>query len=720
MQNRIKGAVSSLKDNRGAGIITVLLAMFFVTTLGSAILYMAYTGLLIRSTEERGVRNFYDTAELMDELQAGFYTVASDSAGIAYNEALIRFSEDSASFSTQYSAAVLDWVSASSQPLAISGGTNTYYYDTRVLSELLLHGGVPREDIYIVGVDDPAEEIRPIHLSGNVTTPPAGLSTIYGNMGTIAYDDESITFEGISINYTNPTSGISTTVTADIELSIPDYTSGVPGGASYDFSDIFGYAAIAKGDITFASGATFDGSLYADNIILQGTGNTVIDETVITANELEVPLGHTVTVQANGQLWAQGIDLSGTSSTLNVMRDGAVYVQNDIALNGTGSVLNVTGSIYGFGDSIDTPTQSSAIVINGLDTTVELSNIQRLMLAGHSFILEPRTDDVIGGILMGESISAAPNQLAYLAPTSILNNIDSNPLLLSAGEAVPSFTPPGNTQLFPDGSTLDTFGATVQTMVYPLPSTPATQAVYYFLTFATPQGANDYFSRYFSFNSAEISSYLDAYTALYNVTNDPETAGNTLITDGAGGYVLPSVNPLSAVEADGLESLYSSLGTTLSGVHEAGSTPYDYLVSQDGIVNFGRLFAPQPAPTWPSAFLNLNKDFVGYFTPTDITLTPGSFYANADFIISTANVQVNADFDGLIICAGDITVGPGGKLTGDSTKTRSAIDAEYGTHPYSMADFLTGSSFNSFDALVSNEGLQDITDYVGYSYWEKT
>lgn len=66
---------------------------------------------------------------------------------------------------------------------------------------------------------------------------------------------------------------------------------------------------------------------------------------------------------------------------------------------------------------------SSAIVINGKNTTMDLSGLEKIMLAGKNYIASSqiagkRTNS--NDVMTGESLTVKGTQLAYLAPSEIL------------------------------------------------------------------------------------------------------------------------------------------------------------------------------------------------------------------------------------------------------------------------------------------------------------
>lgn len=124
-------------------------------------------------------------------------------------------------------------------------------------------------------------------------------------------------------------------------------------------------------------------------------------------------------------LWANRIKIGSSSALFR----GTTYVQDDLDLSGSQTAATLAGSYYGFGNSLTDSTKSSAILVNGAETMLDMSGLTRLMLAGHSFITNPSSSGTTTDVLMGESVSVRGNQRAYLVPTDYLDGAGSNPLI---------------------------------------------------------------------------------------------------------------------------------------------------------------------------------------------------------------------------------------------------------------------------------------------------
>ena len=140
-------------------------------------------------------------------------------------------------------------------------------------------------------------------------------------------------------------------------------------------------------------------------------------------------------------MWAKGLN---TNSSELVSLTGSTYFADDLTISGRNNNVTLAGNYYGYGSTESAQSDdckfkdsyvgaspaelNSAITINGKNTTLDLSGVQKLMLAGKNYIATSMISAVSMNIvnstdiMMGESLTVKATQLAYLAPTEILGN----------------------------------------------------------------------------------------------------------------------------------------------------------------------------------------------------------------------------------------------------------------------------------------------------------
>ena len=134
---------------------------------------------------------------------------------------------------------------------------------------------------------------------------------------------------------------------------------------------------------------------------------------------------------------------------------GTTYVADDLtveknAKSSDGSQVKIAGEYYGFGspdsakesknytqtgqtkenalprlyDTLSDADLSSGIVINGRNTTIDLSGVKKFLLAGRNYIavsgVKGSSENANSDVMLGESLSVKGSQLAYLVPAALL------------------------------------------------------------------------------------------------------------------------------------------------------------------------------------------------------------------------------------------------------------------------------------------------------------
>ena len=178
--------------------------------------------------------------------------------------------------------------------------------------------------------------------------------------------------------------------------------------------------------------------------LAEPTGKENDDKRMVAATELYLGKGATLESDSYGELWAGKITMHGaatsTGSANMNFKGNDVYVAGDLRIDGAnnnftaGSLVdeNYSGQYIGFGTGENG--DSSAIVVNGTGTDIDLSGLINLTLAGNTYIATKTAKDNLTeadgnlngnasdrkDILMGQSIAVKSDQLAYLVPADLV------------------------------------------------------------------------------------------------------------------------------------------------------------------------------------------------------------------------------------------------------------------------------------------------------------
>jgi len=668
MQKKLHNAHKALRGNSGSGIVLVLVCMLCVSILGVMVMYLSYTGLLLKVTERQSKADFYDASTAMDEIRAGVQKYASDAIADAYKTVLINYNYPN---------------------FIPTGSTMEKQFKSEFKSNIL------KSDLF-------SADKYSLAALENMTGTGASVT------GSCIVDTaaDAIVLKNVAVTYTD-SKNYTTTVSSDISIGMPEFSYVV---SNYSVSNLPSFALIAQDKLQAGTsdntlgvvGSAYAGSVQADNP-LTFNGGTVVCKGLITVNS-DGAHPSALTAADSTTLWANRIKV-GASSSLTLK--GNTYVQDDLDLTGVNATTALSGGYYGFGDSTTDSTKSSAILVNATGTTLNLSGLTRLMLAGHSFVSNP-TGEGSTDVLMGESISVRGDQRAYLIPTKYLNGVSSNPYIYSGEAPAVTLTGTGDTELG------QKYGVTVKQVITNYPGTEQ-HIAYYFMQFSSTDNANSFFKDYFTGNSKEIVGYLKEYSALTTGTGTTQSAGYTLksATDSSGNatYTLGSIYSGSfETSAKQMTSTFNQLTTTLFARKSGNVTqdnPYAYFVNET------KIKAAIPTAGSSLTFYD-GANGVGIVANGDYEIS-STLSDDVCIVIATGTVTVNKAFSGIIIAGGDIVLN--NSVSTDETHVSAALSAT--SAGYKLSDFLQNGAANTSSTSGGSNSGWNLGDLITYRNWKK-
>ena len=420
------------KRNSGSSIVIVIIAMAMIGILATTLLWMSYTNYQIKVNDIRNKNSFYSAETVMEQIVAGLQKETSDAVAVAYQEVLSNW-EELGSESNRYSSFASMYLDTLVKHLRDSEKGDGYY------SRDILEGYV---DTTIWGnVNKTAWNNGTDETDASKAKAPV-MELVNGN---------SLVLRNVFVSYMD--GDRLSIVSTDLCLDVPEIVFTQSGS----IDDLYDYLLIGNQGISLTQGSgqvTGDGSIYAGTddkgkggIIINPASSLAINNGryVISKGEIDVVgpgAGFIVrdAKETGSSVYAKNLDLqSGTISL-----DSKTYIANDLTLSGSGSKATLTKEYYGYGTSTamgleSDPTDqenSSAIIINGQNSIVDMSGVNTLMLAGRAYIGTNTTKEELDqnaaaavkdagkknekAVLMGESITVKGGQIAYLVPTECL------------------------------------------------------------------------------------------------------------------------------------------------------------------------------------------------------------------------------------------------------------------------------------------------------------
>ena len=527
------------QQNQGFSLFTVLIAVSFVGILGLLVLYIALANFNMKVTDLKGKDSFYTAERALEEIRTGLQEDVGNAMSKAYTQVLETYNKENRS-----------------QDSSMDRQRQSDFQD-RFIKELMrtLRASQTTDDIYSLDYlrgyvdleyDDSKESL--------IITNPTGTSPVMKAVKNVGKntEDNGVLLKNLKVIYVDE-KGHAAIICTDIRLLVPEVQFPTPS----TLPDLMNMIVVAdKGIICEGNESTptsINGSIYAGNLPAAATSdpdtsiqvtsgaslNVESGDKVVCKGEISVGLNSTFTSGGSVNLWARGLN---AASVKNVTLSGTTYFADDLTIAGKNNNVKISGNYYGYG-SYESATSddcvakdqyiqsglsgaalSSAIVVNGKNTTLDLSDTQKLMIAGRNYIASSKvkandrtnTNDVV----TGESLTVKGTQLAYLAPAEILG-ASGNPMTyddyLTHLNGADEISVNWDTAVEAwGGRTLREIGVDstepVQAVFYN--DNSATGYVYFYLNFTDAQKSADFMQIYYQ-NNPTIKTNMDKYLSFY-------------------------------------------------------------------------------------------------------------------------------------------------------------------------------------------------------------
>lgn len=559
------------KDDSGSAFIFVVIGVMFVSIVGATVLSVATNYVTTVIVDHYSTDNFYQTEGYLSEIRSGIEEIAGKANEKAYLEVVEHYTSPK----------------MTSQMKTIYGKK----YLTGIVRKLNHDALVPTEtsaeikDIESKPAADSTVttdwEQLSMDLIKKMSTNPGTLGSTYGTNDLryrFEYDKDEkelyLVIRGLIIKYTDET-GYRSSVKTDIRIGVPDYA--FEGNRTYE--ELKHYVSISDDILrvdtdNHSVDAAVSGNIYSGTAKKmespnddEGSGIQIHPRTkavfhskrIISRGNLNIFSGADVKMSglsgpaSLGELWLKNIVVRkpspavGGAMTSNVNINDNAYILDDTSIEDDNATVNLGGNYYGYSynrDNSDTTEgnaslrsdYSSAILINGRNTTLTSNGLTKLILAGRTFVqrneklADGTYQESVDDIMMGESLAVRSNQIAYLVPEEFILD-GHNPLV---GAEVGDDTDARNKVNIAALKSLavGNEGKTMADFLKPGEEITANynnsgQYVYLYLNFKSEVAANEYFSCYYNQeegsspnNSKPNKEYLDDRAQSYIATLD--------------------------------------------------------------------------------------------------------------------------------------------------------------------------------------------------------
>ena len=782
------------QQNQGFSLFTVLIAVSFVGILGLLILYIALSNFNMKITDLKGKDSFYTAERALEEIRTGLQEDVGNAMSKAYTQVLESYnvenrSQDSSMDRQRQSEFQDCFITELMRTLRVSKTEDNIYNMER------LRGYVDLE------YDNSKESL--------IITNPAGSAPVMKAVKNVGKNTENngVLLKNLKVIYVDE-KGRASIICTDIRLLVPEVQFPTPS----TLPDLMNMIVVAdKGIICEGNESTptsINGSIYAGNLPAAATTdpdtsiqvtsgaslNVESGDKVVCKGEISVGLNSTFTSAGSVNLWARGLN---ADSVQNVSLSGSTYFADDLTVTGKNNNVKISGNYYGYG-SYESATSddcvakaqyeksgltgaalSSAIVINGKNTTLDLSDTQKLMIAGRNYIASSKvkanrqtnTNDVV----TGESLTVKGTQLAYLVPKEVLG-ASGNPLtydaylsLLNGAEDI-SVNWDAAVEAW-GGRTLRDIGVDsekpVQTVFY------NDGFVYFYLNFTDAQKSADFMQMYYQ-NNPTVKANMDKYLSFYFGGEDSGitvkdadsylryiTNGNALSYSGADAQgnmqQATSVNPGEKIlqEQVGYQNSWYALNRKMitsydllnKAVKEDGEgkihdetdgdrSVYDNLVNEKKMVSYIKDTVKDGTRKYVFTASDEDGGLQAIMYDNGVNQTLKISQSDADklrLVVCTGDVEIEAGvkFQGIIMAKGTITLKAGAQLESAPLEAARVFQAQMSSYGDGTGikpqDFFwegdkyvlgNSSSSGKKDTLNGSE-TYSLADCVTYENWKK-
>lgn len=734
------------KDDRGASLLAVLILMVVVSAIAVVITKITIVNIQMKEVERGTKKNFYSADAIMDDLRTGAREQAETALENAYADVLQHY---------------VDYTSGGKNAQDVfkqnyMNGLEKYFADPMKtpVDTTNEQGNV----VYRVAGYD-ADKVKGCILDGTqqgcFVAPADPKYEIDYGAGTFILKDVRVVYKDAQ--------DYETSITTDLVFSTPDMNF---SGQS-QVKEFMKYALIADDQINVnASNVTVDGSVYAGvgGIVASGNGTGELKgRMILTRGDIVADMGSALKVgDGNSSIWAENLMTTGKSAaTLDV--NGNMYVADDLALNAKESKVTLQGNYYGYnfqknygaGDTVATDADfSSAIMINGKSSSLNIQNLKYLLLAGRTYISRGNNSSNTD-IQMGESIAARTNQLAYYVPERYVKVESGESTLLKWNDAQKVRI---GEKEYPIGES--DYAASIHVDPVKLdgwlnhanPIVPYyyINGVNYYLNFKSQQDANEFYAAYYAGNTGKAGglagTYLDKNALIIDEHNKmimtlsgdimyrtkPEEMFQekevTIEPDNwkdSAGLLWDYCSKL-AVSYKSLELGLKDFGQSVtpdqvrfSVTDENGHEKIDKSIDPlfDKLIDRSALqeeIAKHKNPGDAGFTVYHPADDVYLIDNTGVYDLPTSI--TKGIVVATGSVKVSGNFEGLIISGGKVTFDANVQVKGNKLLVSNLFKEDQSRKAPLFSKFFRDCSGT---AASNISGQLDLDSYINYDEWKK-
>lgn len=430
------------KNNKGSTLIIVLVVVTFIAILGTTSIATAMFNYKMKIIDKETKKAFYTAEEAVDEIYSGLGMVSMNKLSEAYSEEMASITRVTTEGSSNVNYQIDD--EQCNQEMRI-------LYTKKLLAELFptysSWNGENAVDgtiytIYELGETGLFKDRLNSYIEDNakIMVKSVGNKTIT----TVEKDgikNYIINAKNCVVEYLSSEEGYFSNVTIDIELALPDgkikftddSSTELTTFADYSFVGLKGVVVNDAKSLTLNSTKVYAGksdSTKPGFIIGSAAGANLYNSTLVSANLVSIGYSGSAAPSAansklfadvNSRIWCENLETSINSKNSEISISGSAFVKDDLNVDGTDNKAVISGNYVGYMSQgpggLKNHTYSSAMLLNGKNSTLDFSSVTSLILGGKAYI-----DMGENKYMTGESVALRGNQEIYLVPDDFLRS----------------------------------------------------------------------------------------------------------------------------------------------------------------------------------------------------------------------------------------------------------------------------------------------------------
>lgn len=371
------------KDNRGDTLVIVLVGIFLIGLLGSAILASTAMNYQMKNIDKGQKKNFYTAEQALDEVYAGVGSDVMKSMEYAYTYVLdnmLEIDPTTGKYAPQDNKE-LNKIFRNIFYYTLTAGIPT----DKALTWDIIRNNVDSDHNKPVPVYQNTSSMRDelgLHLNTLVTAGGAYTPVVSIPQGTenaVLYDSkivtntagESITIDfftlkDITVTYTSA-DDVTSRVSTDIVVEVPVVDINFSEVTTLDYGELLKYSIVAEGDtsttsptMTIKTPTKVNGNIYAgkeaseaktgiilDRAELDFVGSSLVSSGSIILNSSTLKVNKADTA-ASMKLWARNLITEGDEDNIDIKNTDCI-LKDDLQIDGAESVVKISGNYYGIG-----------------------------------------------------------------------------------------------------------------------------------------------------------------------------------------------------------------------------------------------------------------------------------------------------------------------------------------------------------------------------------